>query len=170
MSNLNLATEIKAVGILCERSCTAPFYLLPPPPGICPYLAIRQSVYYPRVRRKRQFASPGTSYLAKQKEISHTWVSLENILFLTIQNANCSPEPRLCSLVLAQFETSLFLLSSWKLIMYWCKSTKRKIFPFLPSYWNFCMHLKGVSALSSYTIIFNTKSRFLHILWEGCLQ
>ena len=67
--------------------------LVTTPAGICPYLAIRWSVPCPRVRRKRQLPSPGTSYLSKQMEICHFPVSLENILFLTKENANYSPEP-----------------------------------------------------------------------------
>ena len=33
------------------------------------------------------------------------------VLFKTKENANYSPEPRLCSFVAAQFETGLFLLN-----------------------------------------------------------
>ena len=66
--------------------------LVTTPAGICPYLAIRRSVPCLRVRRKKQLPSPGVSYLSKQIEISHFPVSLENILFLTKENPNYSPE------------------------------------------------------------------------------
>ena len=55
------------------------------------------------------------AYCAATKEQSQGSGEYGNLhfpLFWTIQNANYSPEPRLCSFVAAQFETSLLQLQT----------------------------------------------------------